>query len=233
MKKTVDYHHRGWPTLQFEPDEIFHIGTLVPQDKRYSYEGHTLSFSPYPAAWRRIADLFGKTHHLYKPNNQFLDFHALTNNQRELIWKWGIEHHYVQPCEIYGLCWFDSELDDEVTCWYENSEERDQEALAMGYDLSLDKIDKEAGIEEGLITKSSYKACPKLEEAVGQRVEVGLTFDLLTLIFTEHELGIDGVYWNDMYDRYYSAPRGGIFPSRLHEWEITSADDEPDHPDEV
>ena len=44
--------------------------------------------------------------------------------------------------------------------------------------------------------------------------------DYITLLYSEN-ISVDGVWWEDIPDvRKFSAPRGGIMPSKISSWEI-------------
>lgn len=188
-------------------DSVFHVGTMNPEHKgTSSYEGSGLSVSLHPNEWRKIARLGGDLFELSKKQGQFLDYHALTEEQQNQMLEWGIQNNYVKETTLYYYDWYDDEWDMEFTYQSENKEEVEQEAEG----------------EYDVFSKQGYVATTKLLTASKQSdIAPGNVLEIITTIYAEIELEIDGVWWNDLYDVYrLSCPRGVIFVSRLENWMI-------------
>lgn len=199
-----------FPWMQFDlnEEELIHIGTLNPNDKgRFSYEGHGLSVSTCPDEWERIARLGGNPWHtLTKPSHYFLDFHALTFDQRQQIIDWGVENDYVCLGEAYEVLQYDEDGEEyKILC------ETYEEALAEVVDEEDDACLP--------VRCEVLKATSKLEDRLQMDPSLGLAFDLLTPLFVEEVLDWDGVFWDDDYG-YWSAPRAVIVPKALPTWTI-------------
>lgn len=195
------------PLVSF--DHVFHIGTLDPADKGAhgsSLEGHGLSFAASDELvreWSRIAKLGGlPTWRLKNPSARFVDAHALSKPERKAVSDWGVEQSYVEPVTVWHAVRWDDEIGDETWFVCESKEEAELE------------------VEEGgeVRRRRDLKGTPKLDALVGQ--ESGLScFDLLLVAYVEVETDLAGVYWEDLVDGWYSAPRGVILPAKVSEWQ--------------
>lgn len=191
---------------------LYHVGTMDRSLKHNgSHEGSGLSVSTVPDAWERINSFTSGTWwKLTRPGNQFLDFHRMTRKHRKAIAEWGICNGFVRAVTLYRHRWFDDELDEERFSDYLTREEAQTEA---GFTEESEDSSPIRGVP-GLV--ATEKLCRRIGE---EKIALGLDFDLLTAVFAEDELKIDGVWWQDKLDVYaYSAPRGVIFDLRLPEW---------------
>jgi len=194
------------PLLSF--DSVFHIGTLDLADKGThgsSLEGHGLSFAASEElveTWERIAKLGGQpTWRLDKPGARFVDAHRLSKAQRKEIKEWGVEEGYVELVTVWHAVRWDSEIEDETWSVHESKE------------------DAELELDEGgeIRRRRDLKGTAKLDQLIGQ--QAGLScFDLLLVAYVEQTTELDGVYWDDLDDGWYSAPRGVILPAKVAEW---------------
>lgn len=181
--------------------EVTHIGTFETKDRKdWSLEGDGLSVSINPDAWGKILKEGVKPRWTLARTDgkplQFLDAHALTNEQLADIANWGCEAGIVTPITAYTVTTFDDELDDDLTATYATREEAVQE--------SYDPDD----VEE--ITTLAFTS----ERPRG--ANLGNTEDILLTLWVEQNTNHDGVWWQDKLDPdVYSAPRGVILPSRL------------------
>ena len=189
--------------------KVFHVGSLNSSDKRESsLEGAGLSVSLHPSEWQSIAKLGGNPwFQLEKKEPAFLDFHKLTEQQLEVIAHWGVTNGYIEKNTVY---------------FYESLNEMEEELI---YEFtSYEECYEEASDnEEEVQTKDGYKATSKLETACKyKKIPPFLVIDLLSTIYVESVLNLDGVWWNDLLDEWnYSAPRGVITLSKLDEWKKT------------
>lgn len=196
----------GLPQRTF--DVLWHVGSMNPADKRArSWEGQGLSVSEHPEEWTAIARLGGlPVWRLTRPDNRFLDYHTLTDEQWTEIAAWGIERGYVERLTVYRVP-VDGE-DGEGFFAFLSRDEADAEA--DGWD---DRPVTEAG---ALVATATF---PDPTVAAG-------TIDpdqILTIAWlAETQPGFDGVWFDDLYaPDMLSCPRGVIHPHRLTAWTIT------------
>lgn len=194
---------------------LYHAGTFNASQKGInSMEGAGLSVSHHPEDWIRIAKLGGSSIYcMKKKNNSFLNFYDLQEKHKQEIRSWGMAEGYVQEGVIYELSWETCDDNDcEVTCQIESEDKNylkgEQEAL------------EEEEIESVLVSKTGLLPLLKLkDETRNPNAHVSQSFSLLTTLFAEHALSIDGVWWEEELDPYaYSAPRGVIVPSKISSW---------------
>jgi hypothetical protein len=176
------------------------------EDKKLnSLEGEGLSVSLYPDEWKDIASLSGNLFSLIKANNYFLDFHELNDEQKSIMIKWGLENNYIKNCKIYKVSFYSGDLDMNVSCNFVNYEE------------ALTEVCNEEDIE----ILDGYIATDKMIERTLNECEPSICIDLLSTIYVEDVLKIDGVYWEDILDTsILSAPRGVINLSQIKNWDI-------------
>lgn len=186
---------------------VTHLGTLNTSDrKNWSLEGDGLSVSVHPEAWKQIARLGGSEQWTLARTDgtplTFLDAHALTDKQRADIANWGIREGIVTETTAYTVTTYDDELDEDMTAMY-----------ATRADAETDTDDPD-DINE-IITFTFTGNSPR-------GADLGNTVDILTTVWTEQNTDHDGVWWHDKLDpAAYSAPRGVILPSRIHQLHIT------------
>jgi hypothetical protein len=200
------------PLVSF--DAVYHIGTLDPADKGVrgsSLEGHGLSFAAseeLAEEWERIAQLGGQpTWELSKPEARFADAHRLTQAQRKAIRDWGLAEGYVEKITVWHAVRWDSEIEEETWFVCESKEEAELE------------VDTEEGGE--VRRRRDLKGTEKLDTLVGQKAGLAC-FDLLLVAYVQETTELDGVYWDDISDGWYSAPRGVILPGKVSEWRAES-----------
>lgn len=208
-------------TTQFSV--LYHIGTLNPKDKykvhTQSQEGHGLSVSQCPDAWREIARLGGNPlWRLSRDGNAFLDYHRLTDEERQVILNWGLESGWVALKEVWVASYYDEEVED-TRFFYVRSREQ---ALAELDCESEDDFDAGQSIRQDTVPTASTR----LNDYIGFKVDDVEVPDLLALAYADHELHLDGVFWEDILDPHsLSAPRAVIFPEKLSSWGIEPASD--------
>ncbi|PLS19619.1 hypothetical protein CVD28_04160 [Bacillus sp. M6-12] len=200
------------PIITME-EMIFHVGQMDKSLKQKgSLEGSGLSFSTEPKAWVRINPFTGgKLFELKKEGNQFLDYYSLTEEQQQEIIQWGIHEGYVTACPLYRVTYYDDEMDMDLCSLYSDKGIGEEEAEDYGVELEE---------EEGFVSTE------KMERRVMSHGSLLAPLDLLTTIYVEDELSIDGVWWEEELDiSRYSAPRGVIVESKVKEWEVILVDE--------
>jgi hypothetical protein len=213
---------------------LWHVGTLDPADKkRGSYEGPCLSVSRHQAAWREISDGFvsGPCWKADGSGIRMLNALSLDTNQKETILAWGVERGYAERATLWRITRFDDELDEEVSSTFES---RDDAVL----ELDLDEDDEDR-IAESIEEVDEHRSTPLLlEEVLDDRTLTGdrSVLDALLPLWVERETDLHGVWWQERHDPLaYSAPRGGIVPSRVDLTIFLPTDVEPwedaDHED--
>lgn len=218
-------------------DLVYHVGSLDQTKKGHSYrrslEGHCLSVSHCPSAWVKIARLGGlPCHQLEKVDGVFLDV-LRTRGDRALhsqIQDWGIQQ---------GLCnletqWKSWSTDEEGDWRYtlHKSEHEAQEEAESNY---ADEGPNGPAHEPAEVLAASAKLLSLTHQTSMDGEDC---FNLLCAVWADQtQPKIDGVWWTEVFDPgNLSAPRGGIFPSRLNGWssrevsmnqiaEIEAADD--------
>lgn len=199
-------------------DVVYHIGTMNPADKqkvfRGSYEGHGLSVSQFPDAWREIARLGGDPlWRLTRAGNQFLDFLALDNEQRKALNEWGLANGWVVPKTVWTVQYFDAEI-DETRYFHCDSEEEAERESPQEEDCTVS-------------TEEILGATRKLNEYHGFEVDDVAVQDLLAVVYADQVLSIDGVFWDENLDVIgLTAPRAVIFPLRVADWKAVAAEKE-------
>jgi len=193
---------------------VWHVGTMEPAKKRSgSHEGAGLSVSLHPDAWRLIArgQVVGDYWRLSKADSHFLDAHAMSEEQREMVAAWGVEHGFVTRKTLFRVSWFDDELDQD--CYQ----------LCESHEAALAEVEDEENVEA---VENCLIATSLLKDRTKSDAPSVLVHDLLLTLYAEDELSLDGVWWEDRLDIYaYSAPRGVIFPAMVKGW---VASHEPD-----
>lgn len=199
--------------------EWYHVGTMnLHQKAKNSYEGHCLSVSQCPEEWTSIAQLGGgETFRLYKEDGQFLDAHALTEDQWNVIRAWGVENGYLKEQEVFLYLFGD---EDGETCMMELYSRREWE-VESGWDDSEE--DEQKDLEEnGLRIEQRLIATDALKDAecwTQKSCPSFVTEDLLLVRYADEEMDVDGVFWNEELDvGRLSAPRAGILQRRLDQW---------------
>jgi hypothetical protein len=191
------------PTTSF--GELFHVGTLdIRKKSDFNYEStNGLSVSTEPEAWCRInrGGTFGDTFTLSRLNNAFIDYHAMSNEQYDLVCQWGVDNGYIKPCKKYQYSYFDDEFEQTMTFSFFEREEADENA------------DGEHNVTE----VDGFKAQEKFTNLVGARNDESI--NLIVVAYCMAETDFDGVYWHDKLDVLcLSAPRGVILQNKLADW---------------
>lgn len=196
---------------------IFHVGTLEPHRKGHfhadSLEGHCLSVSIHPEAWVEIARLGGEpVWRLDHEEGQFVDVLSLESDPvaAQAIRAWGVAQGLAQEKTCWRAWQYDSEEDEWRYLLFETEDEAQ---------LDADEFETRTG--GNIEPVSVCVGTPALCEIIGWR-DTGTNdvLDFLVMAYIEaHAPDIQGVWWDETLDPdALSAPRGGILPSRLHQW---------------
>jgi hypothetical protein len=183
-----------------------------------SQEGTLLSVSEHPRAWTQIARLGGASTAMLvrkdRKDGVFVDRLALTAQaERKILAGSGL----VTKTKVYVLSVETSDESGDVVYETVFASREDAEAEA----------DPDA-LEDGyarIFERAGWAATPELlrrwEAIFSGWLDTSFVgeFALMEAIET---LGVyDGMWWNEVLDPWaFSAPRGGIFQSRLSEWKI-------------
>lgn len=130
---------------------------------------------------------------------------------RQVIIDWGVSNGYVDIKPLWRAYFYDGEVEDwrYFTCETE------------------EKARHEIGGNEDEVCPYGKNKIEKVDSIVGTdnlRVRLGVRslfsmdcFEFLAMVWAEDtQPAIDGIWWAETYDPInLSAPRGGIFPSRL------------------
>jgi len=189
----------------YEIEKVWHVGILDKSLKgTNSLEGSGLSVSECPLVWEEIAELGGKYYELTKAKGRFLDFHSLTEEQREIIRQWGLESRFITLETLYKYVIY-------------NEEGEEMYGLAYSYKEAFEEVN-----DEELVFELPNRMVPteKMKERVLGSSLIN-TLELLCTVYVEDVLHLDGVWFHDVMDRNsLSAPRGVIVLNQIDSWTI-------------
>lgn len=196
---------KGYPV--YTTNKVWHIGLMnIELKKRNSHEGAGLSVSHCPHAWEKIANCAGDVIELKKENGTFLDYYEMNDEQIRNIVKWGLVNGYIALETLYEYRMWSDDLGFEI----------------IGLRSSYEEAFEETGDEDTISEKREQPiATEKLKNRTMGNAEPVMVLDLLTTVYAEDVLSVDGVWFKDNLDiDSLSAPRGVIVPSRITEWSI-------------
>lgn len=199
-----------------EKPDLYHVGTMDPsQSDPHSYEGHLLSVSEDPDAWRRIARLSGDEWSLTCPNAWLVDVHAIREDKEtwNLFLFWADSKGLIEFVDCHVATWHDDEFGCDMSQSFASREDLEEE------------FDPEYIEERGVETRIE-KHTPRLTERAMQKYELtrqdiawDVTYalpDWVRAKFCPQDARIKGLWWEDENDpSILSAPRGGIFPEKV------------------
>ena len=201
--------------------ELLHIGTLDAArrgERGESYEGHLLSVSLCPHAWRRIAPLGGEPLVRLVPEAGFARMvdvlRALrTPPLRDQVRRWGLAEGLLESTRLWRAWSTDEEGE-----WCYGLHRSEDAAREEVYDPD-DPSPRGRGCVQPVRVMTGT---PALGAWVGMRdlgVTDALEYAMLAYVQSGHP-EIDGAWWDERYDpAAFSAPRGGIFPDRIDRFE--------------
>lgn len=201
----------GFPIIHLTG--LAHVGTMdISKKNRGNLDGSGLPITTEPEAWRIIADLKGDSKfRLIKNNNEFLDYYALSNEQKEEIISWGIKEGFIENNIIYRFDFYNDTMDSEVCVYGTDKNKLFTEAQVYGIE----------NISE-LKTLNGFTSTSKMDTRVMSHGTTVMDIQLLSTIYVEDVLKIDGVWWDDEIDICNNyAPRGVIFNSKIQEWIVS------------
>jgi len=200
-------------------ERVWHVGNLKRARRKApdSQEGTLLSVSEYPRAWMKIAQLGGRpTFMLVRKDGRegiFVDRLAITASaERKILAGSGL----VTKAKVYILR-------------TETSDESGDDVVSEMVFASREEAEAEANpdeLEDGyarIFERAGWAATPELnrrwEEVFSSPLRTSFAGEFALMEAIE-ALGLyDGMWWNEVLDPWaLSAPRGGIFQSRLSEW---------------
>ncbi len=180
--------------------EATHIGTFNANYRQsHSYEGDGLSVSVHPDEWIRIARSGGVPWYTINRHDgqvlRFLDYHTLTPAQRDLIIQWGLTTKLITPGTVYLVPIRDEEGELDGYHAFDNREDAEEEAV---------------GSDEPIETEDGYLPTKKFRQR-GQQVSIASVEHGLAIRLLEGpDAHLDGVWFEDIRDGIWSAPRGVI-----------------------
>jgi hypothetical protein len=172
-------------------------------------------------------------HELSRTDGRFLDIYAAMGDGelRERALAWAREQGVIQERRMWRAWWFDDELVD----WVSVMSPTREEALAEVMDGAL--IDEPndlaaPGGHEAVEPVLVMVGTAKLNARIGwsrsddrDMTDMALMLWAREVLPVEYGVVLAGVWWRERYDPAgLSAPRGGIFPERLADWERTHLD---------
>jgi len=198
VRMYFDKRGKGSPTVPndlptLDIPEVTHLGTLNVDDKKsHSYEGPLLSVSNTPDRWRKIAKLGGLPEHKIE-GGTFADRHAMSSSQWKDVIAWAQSSGHVTPTWEYSVDHgYDEELGDTYTSSHSSVQQAREEAKDVGATrVTGRKTVKPTGTDARGMSGGDYA----LTQAAKQK-------------------GLRGVWWDDVDDDHWSAPRGGVFYER-------------------
>jgi hypothetical protein len=219
---------------------VYHWGTLdVRQQGRHgaSLEGDCLSVSRCPRAWRDIAQLGGLTlFELAHGQGIFLDMLSLYADAplRQDVVAWGLAQGYVTQEVRYRAWFFDEEAEGWCFFLCASIEEAFREADTLGEYPSPEALPGPHGPGTGVEPVEAFIATSALAARMGLTLRGSdNAFDYVAIAWAEDtQPQLQGAWWQDEYaPLQLSAPRGGIFKSRVSAWRsqevvLTSAPEE-------
>lgn len=202
------YELSGVPVPVTSLQGLTHVGDLNLESKKgWSYEGNGLSVSLHPEVWQRIARLSGRVWEFPSKDNKFLDYHRLTDSQKDSLISWGLAKGYISRSKTFTVSWWDDEMGDELTTEFVNRGEAEEEASAL---------------EADIVEIDSYLATDSFPDPTVRPGTPGHEQVLAAVWANEVATDLDGVWWDDSLDEgRYSAPRGVLSVSKVTSWLAT------------
>jgi hypothetical protein len=223
MSKTLNSTPPGLLELVAVCDvhETSHVGTLLAADRRHqyskSYEGHCLSVSACPESWREIARLgCAPTWRLSNPGGRFVDVHKTLEQPgaREALKAWGMQSGLAEERTLWRAWLCDAETD------------RWGFVLREDYESACFEVCDPLELTDAGVPVVQAQAVTVGTEKLRGQVSVDLSkddcIDFLLMAWAQSHLDADGLWWDEEHNvPALSAPRGGLFPSRLDRWVAT------------
>lgn len=210
--------------LTLKKARVWHVGSPRAARRKVvsSLEGTSFSVSEHPRAWTKIARLGGSsTFMLTRKDGKpgvFVNRYALSKDaENALLAGSGL----VTPTKVYVLR---EETSDE------NGEDTVLESVFPTLAKAEEAADPDA-LEDGyatIVERDGWKATPELNRRWAQVFtgDLDMFAGEFALMEAVEALGLyDGMWWKEDLDPWsLSAPRGGIFQSRLPAWGAVGAE---------
>lgn len=210
------------PVPLIHMESVFHVGTLDQNDRtsRESLEAFCLSVSIDPDEWANIARSGGApTWRLDRPGTTWLDVLSLHDDQTREIVAWGVDAGFAEPATLYRAYFFDDEADS-LSFMLMNSWEEAEYQI---------EDDPDGYIEEVQGHRLTRVAMDALERWWDDKdCMAGLVILWADRILAPDMPQLGGLWWSELYDPLsLSCPRGGVLPSRIAEFDVILADEDP------
>lgn len=214
------------PIVEF--DCLFHIGTLDASRRgekfSESHEGHMLSVSSHPMAWRQIARIGGNPLNEITSEQcvKLLDIYRLLDDKhlKTAVEEWGVEQGLCERKEAW-LAWFSGEEEGDWRYFTCRTKEEAQNCLEETDDVRengkplVECVEIIAGTKklESLVNQSKLDECTD-------------SIEMVAALWAELKYPeLHGVWWEELLDVYgSSAPRGGIFPAKMNSLQFQRID---------
>lgn len=200
----------GAPVPVIHLEGLTHVGKLDPTSKgTNSYEGQGLSVSLHPEEWQQIARLGGTVWSIGPAHPaRFLDYHELTEPQREEVAEYGTNAGYVTRETVYRVTYWDGEWEEER--YFTQKTREDAEYEAEDLDATITEV-------PALIATDTFP------DSTVNAGDTDIDQILATVWVNEVATEFDGVWWEDNLDvDTLSAPRGVIVPRAIPAWLSTA-----------
>jgi hypothetical protein len=206
---------------------VYHVGAKPKRSggkkrtTRASWEGSALSVSLHPAAWVRIARLGGarwwKLTRRDATPGRFVSMLDLGGNRIKVLHEAERRGLLVRK-RLWRLWWRDTEIDEDVYELYDDREEAEEYFVDAKAELLDARMESYSGwVATRLLTNQVGRP-----SRIGRATDPALDEDLAILTVLETSGDVDGVWWDEeLNPALHSAPRGGIFQSRLSDWTAT------------
>lgn len=198
---------------------VWHLGSRQPKDKKpsTSHEGFALSVSEYPEEWSYIAKI--GLREVWKLTSRrianFLDVHALTKDQKTKFTALATEAGLLKRERRWKVTGVDPDTGRKFWSYSSSEEEANAEA-----DMIEDETGSRGVVQAVLLSVPTDSLMNLWSERYdgGLPEMLGKTVAWQVVVERDYPT-VDGFWWNDELDPYsLSAPRGGIFYSRLGNW---------------
>lgn len=201
--------------------KVHHVGLLDPCLKgsvhTHSHEGNCLSVSDCPEVWRQIARLGdAPCWELSRANGRFVRVHKSLGNRavvRELN-RWALAGELAAPMQVWAA--YQEDLEDPGT-WQFTLHDLESDARMELDDPSVLRPNGKPCLEQQTV----LRATALLEQRIGFPLGSRPADEFLLACWVEDtQPDVDGLWWEDrLAPALLSAPRGGIFPSRVSRWD--------------
>lgn len=204
--------------------EVFHIGDLEnlrassSRKAGHSYEGNCLSVSVHPTVWSRIARLGGELYRLSHDNPKWCDAYSKKNRKEAL--KWTISKGLLKPAKIYRLWTTDEEGEERYSTFDSKTAALEEAGVEDEADLESEGFHKIDSVKGAVLTELSRGYWKRGCAPQGDCSE-------WAVVWWAEAHGYDGIWWEEDLDpAAFSAPRGGIFQSKIKSWKLSKPMDE-------